>query len=125
MNAIDLLENWLKANGCRNERDDEGNLIFRYEKRQMIVFKDSEDCNFLRICIPSIYEVDGDREKCLEAINTISRRIKVIKAFLVDDQLWLSVEALVDSTQNTDNFIERYLDILIEGYKSIAKEILS
>ena len=89
----------------------------------MFCCKDNDD-RFLRIIMPSIYDVDGDREKVLEAINTISRDIKAIKAFLVEDSLWLSIEMYIDSTPDIEDFIERCLDIMIAGRNRIAKEIL-
>ena len=32
MNACDLVENWLKSQGFRSERDSDGDLRFRYEE---------------------------------------------------------------------------------------------
>ena len=89
----------------------------------MFCCKDSDN-NYLRIIMPGIYDVAGDRERVLEAINTIARELKVIKAFLVNDSLWLSIEMFIDSTANIDNFIERCLDIMITGRNRIAQEIL-
>ena len=74
--------------------------------------------------MPNIYDVDGDREKVLEAINTICRDIKAIKAFLLNDKLWLSLEMFIDTTPDIDDFIERCLDILVTGRRRIAQEIL-
>ena len=31
MNASDLVENWLKEQGFNNERDDDGDLRFKYQ----------------------------------------------------------------------------------------------
>jgi len=123
MNASDLVENWLKAQGFRCERDDDGDVRFRYQGIGMYCCKDSDN-SFLRIIMPGIYDVDGDRVRVLEAINTISRDIKAIKAFLVKDSLWLSIEMFIDSTPDIDDFIERCLDIMIAGRNRIAKEIL-
>lgn len=74
--------------------------------------------------MPGIYQIDGDRMKVLEAINTICRNIKAIKAFLVEDHLWLAIEMFIDSTPDIDDFIERCLDILMAGRQHIAQEIL-
>ena len=124
MNASDLVENWLKSQGFRSERDSDGDLRFRYEGVNLFCCKDDNDKQFLRIIMPGIYKVDGDRTRVLEAINTISRDIKAIKAFLVNDSLWLSIEMFIDSTPDIDDFIERCLDIMIAGRQRIAKEIL-
>lgn len=124
MNASDLVENWLRSQGFRSERDNDGDLRFRYEGVNLYCCKDDGDQQFLRIIMPGIYDVNGDRERVLEAINTISRDIKAIKAFLVRDSLWLSIEMFIDSTPDIDDFIERCLDILVAGRRRIAEEIL-
>lgn len=124
MNASDLVENWLKDQGFRCERDSDGDLFFRYNGANLFCCKDDSDKQFLRIIMPNIYKVDGDRTTVLEAINTIARGIKAIKAFLVDDSLWLAIEMFVDSTPDIEDFIERCLDILIAGRQRIANEIL-
>ena len=124
MNASDLVENWLKEQGFRSERDEDGDLRFHYEGVGLFCCKDDNDDRFLRIIMPNIYDVDGDREKVLEAINTICRDIKAIKAFLLNDKLWLSLEMFIDTTPDIDDFIERCLDILVTGRRRIAQEIL-
>ena len=75
--------------------------------------------------MPGIYQIDGDRMKVLEAINTICCDLKAIKAFIVQDHLWLAIEMFIDSTPDIDDFIERCLDIRIAGRQRIAQEILN
>lgn len=125
MNASDLVENWLKEQGFKNERDDDGDLRFKYQGVNLFCCKDDNDQQFLRIIMPGIYQIDGDRTKVLEAINTICSDLKAIKAFIVQDHLWLAIEMFIDSTPDIDDFIERCLDILIAGRQRIAQEILS
>ena len=124
MNASDLVENWLKEQGFKNERDNDGDLHFKYQGANLYCYNDDNDKQFLRIVMPGIYQIDGDRMKVLEAINTICRNIKAIKAFLVEDHLWLAIEMFIDSTPDIDDFIERCLDILMAGRRHIAQEIL-
>ena len=124
MNTSDLLEDWLKEQGFRSNRDNDGILTFRYQGANLICFKNDEDKQYLQIIMPAIYKVDGNRVKVLEAINTTTREIKALKAYLVDDFLWLDIEMFVDPTTHIDSFIERCLDILIEGRQRIVKEIL-
>lgn len=123
MRACDLVENWLKEQGFRTERDADNDVRFSYQGVHMFCC-DNSDESYLHIIMPGIYDVDGDRERVLEAINTISRDIKAIKAFLVDNSLWLSIEMFIDSTPDVEDFIKRCLDILIAGRNRIAKEIL-
>lgn len=124
MNASDLVENWLKSQGFKSERDSDGDLLFRYQGVHMFCSKDDNDKVFLRLFMPGIYTLNGDRTRVLEAINTISRDIKAVKAFLVEDKLWVSLEMFIDSTPDIDDFIERCLDIMYAAFKRIGNEIL-
>ncbi|MCQ2075458.1 MAG: hypothetical protein MJZ20_00260 [Bacteroidaceae bacterium] len=124
MNASDLVENWLKGQGFKSERVGDGDLLFRYQGVHMLCRKDDDDKVFLRLFMPGIYTVNGDRTRVLEAINTISRDIKAVKAFLVEDKLWVSLEMFIDSTPDIDDFIERCLDIMYAAFKQIGNEIL-
>lgn len=124
MNASDLVENWLREQGFRCERDSDGDLRFRYEGANLFCCKDDDDPRFLRILMPGIYSADGNRMKVLEAISNISRDYKAVKAFLLGDNLCLSIEMFIDTTPDIDDFIERCLKILVEGCRRIAGEIL-
>ena len=73
--------------------------------------------------MPNIYELEDNRVKVLEACNTITRDYKVVKAYLVKDRLWLSIEMFVDSTPEVGDFFERCCRILISAYEDTAKEI--
>jgi len=124
MNASNYVENWLKNQGFRSSRDEHGILRFRYQGVDIVCPGDDDDPLFLRLIMPGIYSVNGDREKVLEAISTICCKLKAIKAFLDSDgDLWLSVEMFIDSTPDIDDFIERCLDILVAGRKQCAEEI--
>ena len=61
--------------------------------------------------------------KVLEAINAVARDLKVIKAFLVEDRLWLTVELFIDSTPELEDFFPRCMGLLKAGREKIAEEI--
>lgn len=73
--------------------------------------------------MPSIYTLEGNRTKVLEAINTVTRDLKVIKAFLVEDHLWLAVEMFIDSSPELEDFFPRCMGLLKAGREKIAAEI--
>ena len=61
--------------------------------------------------------------KVLEAANMITRDMKVVKAFLVEDHLWLSIELFIDSTPEFGDFFVRCIEILVAARHKIAQEI--
>jgi len=124
MITTDLVKNWLSNEGYKWEVDNDGDVKFKWQGRTYYYSEDKNDDQFFRIIMPGIYQIENNREKVLEAISTVNREMKVLKAFLVGDYLWLSVEMFVDSSPEVEDFIERCLRILEAGFDKIAKEIL-
>jgi hypothetical protein len=123
MKTIDLVKEYLAQEGYRYEIDNDGDVHFKYQGVNLFFTDSGNDSNFFRIIMPSIYDVDNNRVKVLEAANTVTRDIKVLKAFLVGDHLWLSIEIFIDSTPELADFFPRCLDILYEGRRRVAAEI--
>ena len=118
----DLINAWLYKAGYNHEIDSDGDVHFRYNGKH-IYFTPDDDDTYFRLIMPNIYELEDNRVKVLEACNTITRDYKVVKAYLVKDRLWLSIEMFVDSTPEVGDFFERCCRILISAYEDTAKEI--
>lgn len=123
MRIVDLVEEYLSSEGFRHEMDNDGDIHFKYQGLNFYCRNHEGDESYFQIIMPNIYDVQGDRVKVLEATNKVTRDTKVLKAFLVQDSLWLSVEMFVDSNPIVGDFFFRCMDILCEGRKQIAREI--
>ncbi len=120
----DLAKEWLSSEGYRYEMDEDGDLHFKFQGKHMFFTSDEKDDLYFRILLPNIYEVKGNRDKVLEACNTISRDLKVVKAFIVDDSVFLSIEMFVDSTPEIGDYFERCCEILAAAFDKAAQEIM-
>ena len=118
----DLVTAWLYNEGYKHGIDQDGDVHFRYQGKH-IYFTPDEDSTYFRLIMPNVYQLENNRVKVLEACNTITRQYKVLKAYLVEDRLWLSIEMFVDSTPEIGDFIERCCNILISGFDDTAREI--
>ena len=123
MNVVDLVKEWLFAEGYRPEVDSDGDIHFRVEGISFYCTK-SDDNQYLRILLPNIYKVDNNRVKVLELVNKLSKEYKVLKAYLVEDYLWLSIEMFIDSTPEVGDFMSRCISILQSGLRDVAQELL-
>ena len=123
MATVDLVKNWLSTEGYKYDVDGDGDVHFKYEGINYYFTVDNNDQSFFRIIMPAIYKVEGNRARVLEAANTITRDIKVLKAFLVEDYLWLTVEMFLDASPEIEDFFPRCLSIMQRGREMIAKEI--
>ena len=123
MRTEELVKQYLSSEAYRYDIDADGDIHFKYEGVNLFFTVDKNDQSFFRLIMPSIYTLEGNRTKVLEAINTVTRDLKVIKAFLVEDHLWLAVEIFIDSTPELEDFFPRCMGLLKAGREKIAAEI--
>jgi len=123
MVASDLVKEWLSSEGYKATIDGDGDVKFKYQGLPMWATTDENDKLFLRIIMPGIYQVSDDRGKVLEIMNQINMDLKIIKCFVVEDKVWLSVEMFVDSSPEIEDFFERCLDILVAAFEKFRQEI--
>lgn len=124
MRFFDLMKEYLANEGYRYDIDSDGDIHFKYEGVNLYFTDNGDDQSFFRIIMPNIYEVENNREKVLEAVNAVCRDIKVVKAFLLRDSLWLAVEMFIDGTPDVGDFFSRCLGALMAARKKAAEEIM-
>lgn len=120
MTTAELAKSWLNSQGFRCNLDEDGDACFKYEGANMYVSVDKNDPLFLKIVMPSIYEVENNYVKVLEAVNKVTTQIKVVKALLIQNRVHLVIEMFVDTTPEVDDFFERCCDILIASRREFA-----
>ena len=113
MRTEELVKEFLSNEGYRFDVDGDGDIHFKYEGVNLYFTVDKDDQNYFRLIMPNIYQLEGNRVKDL----------KVIKAFLVEDRLWLTVELFIDSTPELEDFFPRCMGLLKAGREKIAEEI--
>ena len=123
MRTEELVKQYLSAEGYKYDVDGDGDIHFKYEGVNLFFTVDRDDQLFFRIIMPNIYQLEGNRTKVLEAINTVSANLKVLKAFLVQDCLWLAIEMYIDTNPELEDFFPRCMQLLKLGREMIAKEI--
>ena len=109
---------YLKQEGFSPEvsKDDKNRIVFKYQLRTILIYKDDEDDNYLYMLLPAIYAVNpSNRSKCLEVANEVGQRVKTTKIYVYDNVIWVSAESFVGPTPNLADFIPRCLDALVAG----------
>ena len=90
MRTDELVKQFLSNEGYKFDVDSDGDIHFKYEGINLYFTVDNNDQKYFRLIMPNIYQLEGNRTKVLEAINTVARDLKVIKAYLIEDRLWLA-----------------------------------
>ncbi len=123
MKTEELVKQYLESEGFRYNIDEDGDIHFKFEGVNLYFTVDADDQSFFRLIMPNIYELENNRQKVLEAISNVNRDLKVLKAFLVGNNLWLSVELFIDSSPELEDFFPRCMGLMKAGREKIASEI--
>lgn len=112
----DQIKEYLLNEGLRPQEEDFG-FFFRYQMLSFLIHWDKDDKHFLKISLPSIFDVDENNyADALEAVNTVNIERKVIKALVINkESVWITAEQLLDTTPDYKDIIPRTLDMLLQG----------
>ena len=120
----DALFSYLQSEGLQPRIDDDGDIAFKYQMLNFCFLIDEDDNQFMRLVLPNIFGVDdNNRQEVLQACNAVSLGIKVAKAVILRQNVWIMCEQLVDSTPNYGDIVPRSLRILIDARKRFIEEI--
>lgn len=114
MKTSELVLNFLRQQGFLPEVDpDNNNIEFKYQMSTYVYFENDDDPEFFQLLMPNIFDVTEDnRDLVLETINKVNQTMKVAKACIINDNVWLIFETLLDSTPDVGDIIPRGLRIL-------------
>ncbi len=123
MTTAELVQNFLSAEGYKWDIDDDGDIHFKYEGAHIYYTVDEKDPLYFRLIMPNIYQLENNREKVLEVCNSLCSEYKVLKAYLVNDRLWLAVELFIDTTPELEDFFPRSMRLLKSARERAAELI--
>jgi hypothetical protein len=93
--------------------DAQGNVAFKREGLTFILFASPDDPTYLRLVCPNIWKVEGDSTRLYNVISAINANIKVVKAFVIGDQVSLAAESLLETPDSFTVILPRLLPMLV------------
>lgn len=108
-----MVLDFLKKQGFCPDQNEDGNIVFRFEMKTFLFINNDSDEEFFQLALPGIFDVtEENRELVLEACNKVNFNVKVAKACLWDDSVWVFFENILDQSPEVDTIIPRALGIL-------------
>lgn len=126
MAKLDEIINYLQGEGLMPRKDEDGDILFKYQMKNFIIFDTADDEQYLQIALPGIYDVNEENlVEVLAACNSVSRSIKVAKAIVTGDNksVWVVYESMLDTTPVYGDIIPRSLEILMAAQRSFYETI--
>ena len=84
-----------------------------------------DDKQFLQVMLPNIWSIEDEKERtdALQVANMLNMKRKALKVFITSTNTVLTVEMFIDNTPDVEDFMERVLDLLIQGRTLFAQEM--
>ncbi|MCG3193105.1 MAG: hypothetical protein L6R30_00265 [Thermoanaerobaculia bacterium] len=94
----------------------EGEISFKFQGRVFFISHDDSDAEFFRLLYPHFWTIESQEEKqaALAAASETCKTLKVAKAFLVEDEVWASVELFCSDADAFLAVLERSTSLLYE-----------
>jgi hypothetical protein len=91
---MDMIANYLKAEGFAVQLDNDGDCVFKQEGRTYILIIDEKDPDFIRLTFPNFWtiETEEERRRATEAAMLATAKTKVAKVYVAGDNTWAAWE---------------------------------
>lgn len=126
MAKMEEIINYLQNEGLMPKKDEDGDIVFKYQMKNFIIFDTTDDEQYLQIALPGIYDVTEENlVEVLAACNSVNRGIKVAKVIITGDNksVWVVYESMLDTTPVYEDIVPRSLEILMAAQKSFYETI--
>ena len=130
MTKKELIVKVLEDLGLKPHEDEDGDLVFRYEMKNIFAVVGNESEQYLVLTMPQFSEIeDGEEHIALATCNKITRELKLVKVYV--DQTFKNVSANSEfyytDEESMKNNIEnslRILGIVRTLYRNTRKEFI-
>ena len=117
-----MMMEYLQKEGFVPTRESFG-IAFRYQMKNYLFLDNDDDPSFFQLVMPGICDVNDDnRTRVHLAMDAMNASVKVAKAAIINDSVWLFAELLIDSTPELGDIVPRALGILQHGYKVFGEK---
>ena len=120
---FEIYKKWLSENGLIYNVDEDEDLHFKYQMCNFYIMNPHNDKLFLQVMLPNIWSIDSEEERtnALIVANKLNMQRKALKVFITQESTILTVEMFIDNTPDVEDFMERILNILIQGREGFAE----
>lgn len=117
-----IYTSFLEEEGYRPNIDDDGDIYFKREGKTYLIFVDSEDSKFFRLVFPNFWPIESEEERLmvLHAANAATAQTKTAKVYMVQDNVWASVELFIDDPSHFKALFGRCMDALGVGVQTFV-----
>jgi hypothetical protein len=116
---------YLTGEGYRPEVDSDGDVSFKKEGLTYYVIVTETDAEFFELALPNIHHIEDEdgRVAALAAADYSNAKSKVSKVYLVNDDVWVTVELFIASPDDYKDVFERSMAALLNGANNFIEKM--
>lgn len=95
--------------------DEDGDVQFKYDDKTYFLDVDEDDSNFFRLVLANIWPIESEEERslALRAMDQANNRVKVAKIYMVNDNIWVSVEIFQENPNDYEAYFDRSIEVIL------------
>jgi hypothetical protein len=112
-----LYADHLTEEGFRPKVDEDGDVTFKYEGGNYFIRVDENDPTFFQVNFPNFWPIESEEERkhAYMAASLVAMECKVAKVYVVEDDVWVSVELFFESPEQFKRVFGRAMHALQNG----------
>lgn len=105
--------------------DGDGDVQFEYEGHSYFLEVNEDDQEFFRVVAFNLWPIESSSESVQAAFacDAVSREIKVAKAYIQNDNVWIACEMFVDQPDDYKGVLDRCLDAVEQGIDTFVENM--
>ena len=99
MTKTELYSDYLTQEGYRPSLDKDGDLTFKHERINFILFANEKDEEFFKLMIPFFWPIESEeeRERAGRVMHRLNAEYKAAKFYPIDDDVCVCVECFFET----------------------------
>lgn len=122
---LTLFQKYLSSINAEDIELENGSISFKRNGLYYLFLFDKKDPFYFRLTLPNVINIAKDnKDRIINAINTVNLNFKVAKAIvLLDGNVWISAEQFVYCNENINQLFERMIGLLEVFIYDFRKEV--
>lgn len=118
----DMYMDFLSDEGIEGWVDSDGDVQFEYEDRTYFIEVNEGDSEFFRVVLFNIWPIESNSEsvEVAFACNEVNAQMKVTKAYITNDNVWIACELFVGSPEQFKPVFMRCMQVIDEGVSTFV-----
>jgi hypothetical protein len=123
MTKTEIYMNWLTEQGYRPELDKDGDVAFKHERINFVLFSNEKDETFFRLMVPFFWELESEEEteRATKTIMKLNTDYKAAKFYIMQEDVCVAIESFYQKPEDVFPVLGRQIDLLASAMREFRQ----